>query len=285
MAMLRAGALLIALITLAGCAGTAVPEHERTPRAVAPEAIAAAVTGEFASIRQASDTADPTRLRVEAEPVNNGVILTMTQHRAETERVFELQLMAGASVDNFDARFIPRQAGRGTTGPACDMNFRLAGGLLVGETDPAECRFQSDGRSIGLLKEIAFEGNRVMMADQLVLEDGSMWGEPDQLTLVRVAHFRGMLARNEAGHWRVARNLRLASGGNLVEPLDAAGMSLGLLLNLESVESLDRQVPALRLQVIEDQSGRVTAEVWSSLDAGTIGLGLDDLRIELQREQ
>lgn len=284
MAVLRVGALLVALVALAACAATPAPERDRTSDAVGLVDIAAALAGEFVSVRQASDDAEPTLLRVDAEPASSGVILIMTQQRAETERVFELQLMSGASDGSFDARFIPLQAGRSAAGPACDMRFRLAAGLLVGVTDPAECRFRSDGRSIGLLKEIAFEGDRVLMADQLVLEDGSLWGEPDQLTLVRVARFRGMLARSEAGHWRIARNLRLASGGNLVEPLDAAGMSLGLLLNLESVESMDRQLPALRLQVMEEGSGRVIAEVWSNLEAGMIGLGLDDLRIELQRE-
>lgn len=284
--MLRAAApMLLTGVLLIGCAGTPEPTRDPSPpRQTELDAIAAAIAGDYVAIKRPGDTLEPVRLRVEAEPDAIGAALLMTQVSAGVERRFRLQLGPGASPETFDARFIPLRAGRDDAGPACAMRFRLAAGLLVGETDPDECRFQSGGLSIGLLKEISFEGDRILMADQLLLEDGSPFADADRLALGRVTEFSGMLAHNEHGSWRIARNLRLASGGNLVEPLDAAGMSLGVLLNLELVESMERQVPALRLQVLDEATGRVTAEVWNDIDAGLIGLGLETLRIELYRQ-
>lgn len=282
--MSRPAALLLTGLLLAGCASPSQPTSESAPTVIHLEQIASAVAGDYVSVRQSGDLAEPIRLRIDPQQRAAAITLIMTQHRAGIERVFELQFAPSADANRFDAHFIPLQTHRADAAPACHMRFRLAAGVLVGETDPNECRFRSGENFIGLLKEIVFERDRIRMADQLVLEDGSLFGDADRLTLTRVTHFTGMLARNEEGAWRIARNLRLSSGGNLVEPLDAAGMSLGLLLNLELVESPERQVPALRLQVIEEATGRITTEVWHTIDASLIGLGLDTLRIELHRE-
>lgn len=282
--MPRALALLILVGALTGCAGSPEPAREASADIAPLEDIANAVAGEYVSVRQVGQAGDSVHLRIEPEAITDGLGLLMTQQHGDSQRMFELQLRPGESAEQFEARFIPRRAEREAAETACDMRFRLAGGRLVGATDPDECRFRADQQWIGLLKEIAFEGDQVMMADQLVLEDGTPLGEPDQLVLGRVASFRGTLARNESGSWRIARQLRLASGGNLIEPLDAAGMSLGILLNLELVESTESETPGLRLQVIEEASDRVIAETWAGPESRLIGVSLEDMRIEFRRE-
>lgn len=282
-----AGLTLVTMImvqALVGCAAPPGPTATETPPAANLEELVAAVTGDYVSIRAVGDDSDTVSLRVAPERDAHGLALLMTQQRTGTQRDFRLELQASSSPDRFNARFIPLPARRGPAAPACDMRFALAGGRLVGETDPDTCRFQSGELNIGLLKEIAFERDRILMADQLLHEDGTPFAEPDRLELRRTAQFSGTLAQRDGSVWRVAQNLGISSGGNLVEPLDAAGMSLGLLLNLEFINSPALALPALRLQILDEATGQAKAEVWNTIDTRLIGLRLDDLRIDLQRQ-
>jgi hypothetical protein len=276
--------LVVVTLLLIGCAGTSERARDSEPRAAGLEEIAAAIAGDYVSIRSPADTTEPTALRVVALPHAAGMALELNQRRGSIERVFRLELEPAATPDLFSARFIPLRIQQAASSPACAMSFRLSAGRLVGATDPNECRFQSGERSLGLLKEIAFEGDRVLMADQLMLEDGSPLAVPDRLTLGRVAHFSGTLAQRDGEAWRIARNVSLTSGGNLIEPIDAAGMSLGVLLNLELVDNQEMRTSVLRLQVVDETSGQVKAEVWNAVDSNLIGLALQTLRIELYRQ-
>lgn len=282
--MIRGSAPLIGCLLLTGCAATGDALRESPSSAASLEMIAAAVRGDYVSIRRVGDTTESVQLRVSPEFFGAGLALNLSQQQGSQIRRFRLELPAGTNPERFQARFIPLHTAGVAADSACDMDFRLSAGRLVGQTDPDACRFQSQELLIGLLKEIAFEADRVLMADQLMLADGSPLGEPDRLSLARVSHFSGTLATLDGGVWRVARNVQLSSGGSLIEPLDAAGMSLGLVLNLELVQSREQNVPALRLQVIDEQGERVKGEVWGDIDSTLLGLSLDSLRLELQRQ-
>lgn len=282
---MRAPSAILVAGLLVGCAGTgnSLPQPQRSELDF--ETIAAALAGDYVSIRSVGESVEPVNLELTAQAHASGLTLGLIQRQGSGTRLFRLDLEPVATgADRLQGRFMPLQAGGEAAGPACDMEFRLAPNRLAGETNPVECRFQSAEQTIGLLKEIVFESDRIRMADQLLLPDGSPLGDADRLTLARVAHFSGMLARRDGSAWRVARNLRLSTGGNLVEPLDAAGMSLGLLLNLELVSSPDREVPALRLQLLNEHGTQVEAETWAALDSTLVGLSLDAVRIELHRE-
>lgn len=281
--MLRWSGLIFSCLLLAACASPAAREASR-PEPVQTanlDLIGATVAGDYVAIRRIGEVGDSVRLRVSPETFANGLALNLHQHQDGNSRRFRLELMQDATPERFAAQFIPLQAQGAAS--ACAMEFRLAAGRLVGQTDPETCRFQSGEISVGLLKEMVFDGERVLMADQLLLPDGTPLGATDRLSLGRTADFSGTLAVREGGSWRVSRNLRLSSGGSLIEPLDAAGMSLGLLLNLELVHSPEQDVPALRLQIIDEASERVDAELWADLDSGLFGLSLDSLRLELLR--
>lgn len=276
--------LIIGCLLLAACTSPAPRETARPDPAQSADLalIAAVLAGDYVSIRRIGEQAETVRLRVSPELFGAGLALNLHQEQSAQSRRFRLELMPDPARERFAANFIPLQA-QGSAGAACSMDFRLSGGRLVGQTDPESCRFQSGGFSVGLLKEMVFDGDRVLMADQLLLPDGTPLGETDRLSLGRAADFSGTLAVREGGVWRVARNLRLSSGGSLIEPLDAAGMSLGLLLDLELVHSPEQDVPALRLQIIDELNAQVEAEVWADLDSALIGLNLDTLRLELFR--
>ena len=282
--MLRWPGLLIGCLLLAACAspGDRNSGHQNEAQSANLTLMAAALAGEYVSIRRIADETEPVMLRVSPEFFADGVALSLDQEQATRTRRFRLELMPGASPERFAANFIPLQP-QGGAGSACSMDFRLSAGRLVGQTDPENCRFQSGDFSVGLLKEMVFDGERVLMADQLLLPDGTPLGETDRLSLGRMADFSGTLAVREAGVWRLARNLGISSGGSLIEPLDAAGMSLGLLLNLELVHSPEQEVPALRLQIIDERSELVDAEIWADLDSGLFGVSLETLRLKLFR--
>lgn len=279
--MRRAGIVLVLLPLLAGCAGRGETVRETPVPAVALEALGAALAGDYVAIRHIGEPGPGVTLRVDPAPHAAGLALQLSQRQAEDERRFRVELEPGPLAERFAGRFIPLQQQGGTA--ACPMSFSLAAGRLVGTTDPLECRFQSGELQIGLLKEIAFEGDRILMADQLLLPDGSPLRETDRLSLARLVYYSGTFAQREGNMWRIARNLELSSQGNLIEPLDAAGMSLGVLLNLEMVHTPEQDIPALRLQVLAEADERILAEVWSDIGADLIGLSLGDLRLELQR--
>ncbi|MGY6554525.1 MAG: hypothetical protein ACXIUM_08395 [Wenzhouxiangella sp.] len=279
----RAGPI-IACLLLAACASPGQRDAERIAPAQNADLalIAAALVGEYVSIRRIGDPGETVTLQVSPEWFGAGLALNLDQAQSAQSRRFRLELIPDASRERFSANFIPLQA-QGNAGAACAMDFRLSAGRLVGQTDPATCRFQSGEFSVGLLKEMAFDGDRVLIADQLLLPDGTPLGEADRLSLGRAANFSGTLAVREAGAWRIARNLRLSSGGSLIEPLDAAGMSLGFLLDLQLVHSPEQDVPALRLQIVSEPNEQVAAEVWADLDSALMGLSLETLRLELLR--
>lgn len=281
--MLRWLGLIFSCLLLAACASPAAREASR-PEPVQTghlELIAATVAGDYVAIRRIGEVGDSMTLRVSPEIFANGLALNLHLQQGGSSRRFRLELLQNATPEHFAASFIPLQAQGAAT--ACAMDFRLTAGRLVGQTNPENCRFQSGELSVGLLKEMVFDGERVLMADQLMLPDGTPLGDTDRLSLGRSADFSGTLAVREGSAWRVARHLRLSSGGSLIEPLDAAGMSLGLLLNLELVHSPEQDVPALRLQIIDEASDQVDVELWAGLDAGLFGLSLDSLRLELWR--
>lgn len=282
--MFRLFSLILAIALLSACSGINDRLPEPSPGGLIDlELIGAVVAGDYVSIRPQGESGSPVLLQIASEASSDGLSLHMNQRQNQTERHFRLDLSdSGSQTGQVNGRFIPLHS---QTATACDMVFRLAGGRLTGTTDPGECRFRSGSQMIGLLKELAFDGDTILMADQLLLDDGSPLGETDRLSLARAARFEGSVSRREGEVWRIARSVSVATGGKLVEPVDAAGMSLGLVLNLELIDSSSQDLPALRLQLLDQAAESTQAEVWSDVDADLIGLRLDHTRLELRRVQ
>ena len=282
--MRRWCSLFIITLAIAGCASTSSLIQDPLPASAAElHRLAALVAGDYVAIRRADEAGEANFLQVVSENHAQGARLLMTQRRGAVERHFLLELQATATAHRLDGRFIPLQEQRGAHALACDMRFVVTSGRLLGETAPGDCRFQAGDQFVDLLKAIAFEDNRISIVDQVLAEDGSPLTEPDRLVMGRVAEFEGQVARQDGSVWRSAPLLRLTSGGHLVEPLDPAGMPLGLLLNLELVFSAELGLPALRLQILDEPTGRVRAEVASPMDSGVLSLKMDGLQVQLWR--
>lgn len=272
-------------ILLAACASQpTTPAPAAAPLAILDE-VAVGVAGQYVSVRTLNEGAEPAQLLVSAERDGPDVVLQLSQTRARASaRDFLLTLQPSQADGQLSGRFVPLHPdGSALAGP-CEMRFRVQDAGLVGETDPRQCRFGSGESMIGLRKEIAFDGVQVLIADQLYDSSNAALGKADVLEFRRTSGFRGSAAVRDGGSdWRLGADIQATPGLELVEPLDASGMSLGILLNLEFLRQRAGDPVLLRLQVTGLDDNWVLGEAWTEASAESIGLGLDNIRIDLRR--
>lgn len=162
----------------------------------------------------------------------------------------------------------------------------LASGLVV-ETIPAQCQFDTARGQVNLLKELAFDGQSLVIADQLLDVNNQPLGPASVLETWRSVRFSGWAGRMDGDdqQWRIARPISVDSRNAGIEPLDAAGMDLGLSVQLDYYQPRDRNTPLLRLRVdIEHADGEVsTHQAWADRDATEIGLSLPTIQVGLSR--
>ncbi|MFW5815784.1 MAG: hypothetical protein ACOCVP_02910 [Wenzhouxiangella sp.] len=217
---------------------------------------------------------------------NAGLVLELQPERATRPRGFMLNLSAADGPSPFVAgTFVPLRADGRPAPQSCAMRFRIRSGLLAGETDPAQCRFGSGGDSVGLLKELALDGNQIVIADQLVGAEQGAGDAPDILRLYRLQRFTGQVRvrSDETASWRLAEQIEAAVGGDAIEPVDAADMGLGVRIRLELIEGKRPGSPLLYLQVIDAQSDEILGQAWSDVQAERIGLALDRVQVDLEQ--
>jgi hypothetical protein len=283
---------------LAGCAAL-----ERTPDGVETDATQQAqglynwltqLVGDYESARQwqpdsSSGTESPiTRLQFVRQ--DRGTVL-MTQQTGPTPARQFLWVFGtprpNTLTEPLSGQFI-------TLGPdgqmrgQCPLRVSALADGLVAETIPDQCRFETEQGQMGLLKELAFDGQRVIIADQLVdLDSGQDVGSARLLETWRSMRFTGWAGRLDgADHWRLARPIVVDSRQSGIEPLDAAGMDLGLSLQLDYYQPRDSTAPLLRLRLdSENSDGEITTtQVWADKDATEIGLSLPAVQVGLTRQ-
>jgi hypothetical protein len=239
--------------------------------------------GEYVSVRE--DQRRAQALTISREPSGEGDRLGLSMQQAavngEDARRFGLKLEPGAMSNRLKGE-IALLDPQGRARRSCAMAFQVSERGLVGETDPASCRFGDDEDSVGLLKEIAFDGSELTIGDRLVNPDsGEAVGEDRIIRFLPVRGYDGWLGVREDGQWRVARNFKLRTGES-IEPLDAAEMSLGLSISLNYYR-MERggDETLMRLTVTRLEDGSVVAEAWSAPGSATIGVALPDLQVGL----
>lgn len=279
-------ALIFSGLVLSAC--TTAPERptENTPgmNPLLAE-LASALPGHYASL--ANDQAGPENMlnmRVEREslldPDRVAFMLTQSQP-GQADRRFLLGLEPAVDQSQFEGRFAPVSRS-GEISHHCQMRFQLREDGFSGQTRAEECRFGEGNHATGLIKEIAFDGRQLVIGDRLVqLADGSA-AAPDQVhAFFRVRQFEGWAGRREGGDWRRASNFGLSSAGGYAEPVDAAGMSLGVGLELRRHRLPQGHI--LRLSVTDLASGELIAESWADPEAEALGLALPDLQVGLNQ--
>jgi len=288
------------LLLLAGCATL-----ERSPSAAAqPEASAQAralnhwlnqLVGDFESARQwRADHPDDqgasiTRLQFVRHDAGT---VQMTQ-RTDTGPARDfLWVFTARQNDTLEAAISGQFITLGENGQRlgqCPLQVTaLASGLVV-ETIASQCQFDTRQGQVSLLKELAFDGHSVVIADQLLdpNTNDQPLGPASVLETWRSVAFTGWAGRMDGDdqQWRIARPISVDSREAGIEPLDAAGMDLGLSVRLGYYQPRDRNTPLLRLRIdIEDADGEIsTHQAWADRDATEIGLSLPTIQVGLSR--
>lgn len=279
---------LIAVLALAGCAA---PGRETPGAGPSPQLqeIARALPGRYLSVTDADGHSAVQHLTVRPQSVSEskavGFVLSQrgTVSNDATRR-FGLVLRPGAVANRFEGEFAPLGAD-GRASNSCDMQFQLSDRGLVGETDPARCRFGEGENATGLLKELAFDGRRLVIGERLLnLDDGRTRGRDEVLTFLPAARFTGWAGIREGGSWRVANSLALEPDRAAVEAHDASEMSLGFAIDLQYYRmDRDDQPVLLRLTVRDAEDGEVLGQAWSDPGAERIGLALPEIQVGLER--
>lgn len=281
---------LVLAALLGGCAAT--PESDRNENRASPVIgqLAATLPGRYTTVTE-SDKAgadDALSLEVELAPSdsNDELKLLMAQRSPGDDlRRFLLSLTADGETNRLSGSFAPL-SGNSNSGRQCDMTFRVNERGLVGETDPGACRFGEAGNETGLLKEIAFDGRQLVIGDRLVDLDTGEPAAPDRIhEFYRVRNLSGWAGVRNGDSWRIARELELDSGAGTIEPVDAAGMGLGIRIGLTyyRMERGESRV-MLRLSVTDSETGELIGESWADPDSRSVGLALPDLQVGLEAD-
>lgn len=274
---------------LAAC--SSLPEREVRNTTALLQQIAASASGDFAT---SLDETDPALLlTVAPEPMvsnSRSLVLNLTQQAPETQaRRFRLTLTesAPAAPNPLSGTLAPL----GLDGRAvarCPLTVRTGSMGVSAETSAASCQFGPDDRRMGLAKELLFDGRQVRVADRLVRLTGA---EAEELSLTELRFFRldqysGWIGVPDGDRWRIARDVRIDTANGSIEPVDAAGMSLGVIVQLDQTmlaDSPERTI--LRLTVLDAVDERTLGRSWSESGADRIGLATPEVQIGLERSR
>ncbi len=281
---------MLAALT-AGCAtpGSSGSSSEATSPAPILQQIAATATGDFAtSLRDAEQSR---LLTVVAEPLLSAgqpLILNLTQQAAEAApRRFRLLINASTEAPYpLNGMLAPLNA-NGQVIAQCPLTVRTSAQGLSATTQAESCRFGEGAEQIGLVKEFLFAGDQIRIADRLFeVGSGQVAAGPVSdlaLRFYRLTQYEGWMGVLEGDNWRIARGLEIDTANGRIEPVDAAGMSLGVIIELDRTELDEQNQPILRLSVLDAQTESTLARTWGDPGARRIGLALPELQVGLER--
>lgn len=273
--------LLTACTTIPDRPPTPTPQHSGTL-----DDIARTLPGEYSNYLQWREHEDPATGPVTLEILHEPMVdpqwarfLLRQTSPEQRPRRFALELTPGEPPDRFEGVFIPLDM---AAAGQCQMHFRLLSAGLSGETRPDDCRFGDGEQAVGLLKEIAFDGQQIVIADQLFdLDQGEAVGETQVLRFFRQRRFHGWAGVRDGDGWRLAQDLILHSEGDEIIPTDAYGRDLGVRLQLARILWREDQPPILRLSVYDTDSGRLLGYAWADPDAMQLGINLPEVQAGL----
>lgn len=276
------------LLLLAACATPEPGVESESDRAiVAVEPVVAMLVGEYAGLSwPEGEPGSPVRIRIDRVSAASGdAVLQMQQFDAAgVERRFRIRLEATKLATRLVGSFEPLNEDGQALG-RCALELIVRGQGVLARTDAASCRFGSGADALALIKEIAHDGDRLVIADRVVAAGTDRAIQPDRmLEAVRVRGFRAWAGSRDSVDepWRMARDLQIRSDATSVRPQDAAGMLLGVDLDL-GLHRVSAQGPTvLRLRAFDIESGELLGQAWADPDAVRLGLALPHLQIGLE---
>lgn len=287
---MKAAGILGLIVLLSGCA--AVPERPEGDRPLLDSGLrelTARLPGAYSTVltraqRLAGD--QPLLMNIEARPGSGPDRLEFLMSQLDGERstrLFLLTMQASDDSQRPDGFFAPLDSA-GQAHRQCALEFTIRRDGFSASTDPQTCRFGDGEQATGLLKEIAFDGTRLVIGDRLVnLSTGQPAADDQVHAFARIRHFSGWAGRREGEAWHRSVEFEIHSGDDQIELLDAAGMSLGLAINLHRHDPGGDQPHILRLTITDIDSGEVIGQSWADPDAVSLGMALPELQVGLQR--
>lgn len=238
--------------------------------------------------RYASPTEDPLQLAITAQDASdNERVFVWTQHpvdEAADARRFVIRVAAVG--DRLESTFAPLSAdAQGAT--RCPLRWQIARGdngqpSLLGRTDASTCQFGPDQAPTSLIKEIAFDGQRIRVADRLVPSTDTETPPPPQITeFIATTRYTGTVGVLDGDAWRVSEPMALTTDGRRRALRDAAGMPIGLAVALDRVYLGDGL--RLRLVVSNADSDRVVGQAWADSDTQAIGWTSPEIQAAFRR--
>lgn len=225
------------------------------------------------------------RMQVRLEGVEaGGAVLGMVQSGVDGPRRFRLELQPTRLATRLSGSFAPLDAAGRPLG-SCPLSVSVRSSGFVASTSAESCRFETDGRSVGLVKEIAHDGSRMIIADRVVEAPGGSGLQPDRfIEFQRVRAFEGQIGVRDGtdGAWRVGRPFELRSDGVGREPSDAGDMPLGVRVELAPYVARDGAATALRLRVFDADSGDLIGQAWADPAAAQLGIALPTVQVALR---
>ena len=167
---------------------------------------------------------------------------------------------------------------------SCPLDIVVQSDGFVAQTRAADCRFAGGNGEVALIKEIAHDGQRLVIGDRLLDTVSGDPVAPDQIMQFdRIQAFSGWagVRENTNSDWRLASDLRIESTGIDFVPQDAGGMDLGVAVELAPYRWRADEPSVLRLRVFDLQTGRLLGQSWANWNASQIGLALSNLQIGL----
>jgi hypothetical protein len=284
----RVAALLAAGLLLAGCATAPEPPPVARPGTDAlVDALAERLTGTYAG-RAPGAAMATVRLQVrpQSAPGTRPARLELLQTVGSGEpRRFLLALVASPTVPGqLAGAFSPLDAAGQRQGE-CPLTGSARDGGVVLTTSAATCRFGSGDGEVALVKEIAFDGERLVIGDRVLGADGRTVTADSLMEFLPVHRYTGWAGRRDAGAdaWRRADGLALDSDGRGTTLRDAGGMPLGLELELAPYWPEADAAVLLRLRVFDSASGELLGQAWADPGATRVGLAVDGVQVGLER--
>jgi hypothetical protein len=285
---------LTALVAwLAGCAAPADRETAQ-PGLGSAERVARMLAGSYAGRSSAgatdADSAELVRLDARIQRIATGGVETALSQREGdgAARNFILIFRPTAIAARLEGTFSPLDP-QGRPAGSCPIEVILRSDGFVARTDPGTCRFGTGGEEVALIKEIAHDGQSLVIGDRVVDPRSGESLMPDRvLQLERVRGYSGWAGVRDSGApdstraWRMARDISIQSDGLGVDPEDAADMPLGVTLDLAPYRVREDEPPVLRLRVFDSASGELLGQSWADSRATRIGLALPAVQVGLR---
>lgn len=280
-------------VWLAGCAAP-VDRETAEPALGSAERVARMLAGSYAGRSSAgatdADSAELVRLDARIQRIaTGGVEMAMSQREGDgAARNFILILSPTSVAMRLEGAFSPLDPQDRPAG-SCPIEVTVRSDGFVARTDPGTCRFGTGDEEVALIKEIAHDGQTLVIGDRVVdPESGETRMSDRVLRLERVRGYSGWVGVRDSdvhepgGDWRMADELRIQSDGLGLDPEDAAGMPLGVTLDLAPYRIRNGEPPVLRLRVFDSTTGELLGQSWADPLATRIGLALPALQVGLR---